>query len=107
MAISDLAWIRLKTTDDNDVLPDWVIIAFLDEHDSESTTANQRNLALADCYEYMAREDVYESYSRGGISVGRNVLHERAAKLRAEVGVSIETDTLSVAKYADSDGDYQ
>ncbi len=98
MALTAAAWVRLMTTDDTAILSDATITAFVADHSGESAD-DQRKLALADCLEYMARDDVYESYSRGGISVGKNRLAQRAAQLRAEVGVTIQTDELTVEGY--------
>jgi hypothetical protein len=96
--MTDTQWIRLKSTDDTDALSDATIALILAEYTAETET-DRRKLALADVYEYLARDDVYESYSRGGISVGKNVLRQRAIDLRAEVGVSVETGTLIHACY--------
>ena len=105
MAMTDLEWVRSKSTSSTTALPDDQITDFLGEYSTE-TTAHKRKLALADCLEYLARDDVYASYSRGGISVGQNQLYARAQALRAEVGVTIETGTLQHAMYSDDDGDY-
>lgn len=92
----DLEWVRLRTTDDTTALSNETITLILAEYDSE-TEADRRRLATADCLEYLSRDDVYESYSRGGISVGKNRLIQRAAELRAEVGATVTTGTLRLA----------
>jgi len=94
--MTDLEWVRLRTTDDTEALHDATIVLILGEYNAE-TESDRRALATADCLEYLARDDVYESYSRGGISVGRNRLVERAAQYRAEVGASVTTGTLRLA----------
>ncbi len=104
MTLTDLAWVRAFSTADQALLSDAQIMAFLGEYSSEGAVT-RRKLTLADCLEYLAKDDVYESYSRGGISVGRNQLYDRAQQLRAEVGVSVATGTLSHAQYADEDGE--
>ena len=96
MAMTDAEWVRLHTPDDVTALSNTTIYMFLDEYAAE-TEANRRKLATADCLEYLARDDVYESYSRGGISVGRNILRDRAAEYRASVGASVGTGTLKVS----------
>jgi len=102
MAMTNLQWVRLFTTGDEDVLSDTTINLFLTEHSGEAAD-DLRNLSLADCKEYLARDDVYESYSRGGISVGKNRLVEEAGRLRAQVGVTIQTDTLVVDGFDEED----
>jgi len=102
MAMTDLQYIRLQTTSDTGVLSDATINLFIAEYSGESA-GDQRKLAWADCLEYMARDDVYESYSRGGISVGRNRLVDKAARLRAEVGVTIQTDELVIEGFDETD----
>ena len=105
MAMTDLEWVRAFSTSDETALSDAQITAFVGEYSTE-TTAHKRKLALADCLEFLARDDVYTSYNRGGISAGQNRLYERAQALRAEVGVAVETGTLQHAMYSDSDDDY-
>ena len=99
--MTDAQWIRLKSTDDSSLISDETIALILAEY-SDETAADRRKLALADVYEYMCRDDVYASYSRGGISVGQNLLRQRALDLRAEVGVTITTSTLVHAEYHDA-----
>lgn len=101
MAMTDLEWVRAFSTSDTDTLSDEQITAFLDEHSGETETSDQRKLALADCCEFLSRDDVYESYSRGGISAGRNRLIQKAEDLRAEVGITVGTGTLILAGYED------
>ena len=103
--MDDARWVQLHATDDTTALPVEIIEEFVALYTAE-TEADRRNLALADCLDYLARDDVYESYSRGGISVGKNRLVERAAQLRAQVGATVSTGTLSHAMYADAEGDY-
>ena len=104
--MTDLQWLRLKTTDSTTVLSDATLALILAEYVAEEQEV-RRKLALADCYEVMARDDVYESYSRGGISVGKNRLVAEAKALRAEVGVAVGTGTLSVTGYeAEADSEY-
>lgn len=98
MALTAAQWVRYMSTEDTSVLPDAVVTAFVADHSGESTD-DQRKLALADCLEYMVRDDVYESYSRGGISVGKNRLIARAVQLRVAVGATIQTDELVVEGY--------
>ena len=96
--MTDAQWIRLKSTDDITALSDATIALVLAEYEAEAE-ADRRKLALADVYDYLSRDDVYESYSRGGISVGKNVLRQRAIDLRAEIGVSVQTGRLIHAAY--------
>ena len=105
MAMTDTQWLRLFTTDDTDTLSDATIALILTQYASDEEWA-RRKLALADCKEYMARSDIYETQSRGGISVGRNRLIQEAKELRAEVGATVEEDTLSVLTFSDEDGEY-
>jgi len=102
MVMTNLQYVRLMTTTDTGVLSDTTINLLLTEYSGESA-GDLRKLALADCYDYMAQNDVYESYSRGGVSVGRNRLVDKAARLRAEVGVTIQTDELVVDGFDEED----
>ena len=95
-AVADISWVRRRATDNTTALSDSIISEFIADYADEDEMP-RRKLALADCLEYLAQDDVYESYSRGGVSVGKNRLVERAAQLRAEVGAPITAGTLSHA----------
>lgn len=81
--MDDLTRIRYKTTSNMTALPDTIIQAFLEDHAGEQ---NAWMLALADCLEYLARDDVYGAYSRGGISYSQPLLREQALYWRARAG---------------------
>lgn len=100
MTLSLAQIIRAKTTDSTTVLPDSIILGFLEVH------ADDWRLALADCLEYLAREDVYASYSRGGISRGRNELRDEARYWRAAAAMEggIQSSTVTRADYDEATG---
>lgn len=81
--MDDLTRIRYKTTSNTAALPDAIIQAFLNDHTNEE---NAWMLALADCLEYLARDNVYGSYSRGGISYSQPLLREQAIYWRMKAG---------------------
>jgi hypothetical protein len=89
MAMTDLQWIRYKLPGGVTDIADAVVLAFLDEY-TDRPTESARKLALADCYEYAARNVTYQSQSRGGISYGASRLLADAARLRGEVGATID-----------------
>lgn len=101
MAVPSLSLIDLvrdKTTDDTKWLPDSKIQAWLDYFQ------NDWRLAAAECLVYMARDDVYETYQRGGISVTKPLLRERAAELRSQAlsagGAEVTASDLVRGDYA-------
>jgi hypothetical protein len=77
MAPDLITLVRDKTTDDEEWLSDAKIQMYLEYRSGEWM------MAAADCLEYMARDDVYEQYSRGDIRVTKPLLRERARELRA------------------------
>lgn len=87
--MTDLQWVRYKLPGTVTDIADAVIQAFLGEYESKDETA-RRKLALADCFEYAARNVTYQSQSRGGISYGASRLLADAQRLRAEVGATID-----------------
>jgi len=90
--LSPIDLVRDKTTDDTEWLPDTKIQAYLDYF------VDDWRLAAAECLFYMARDDVYETYQRGGIIATKPLLRERARELRAESlqlsGASVTQSTL-------------
>jgi len=77
VATDFITLVRDKTTDDEEWLPDSKIQFYLDFR------VDNWMLAAADCLEYMARDDIYEQYTRGDIRVTKPLLRERAREIRA------------------------
>jgi len=96
--IDYIALIRDKTTDDEDWLPDTKIQFYLD------FWVGDWKMAAADCLDYMARDDIWEQYQRGGIKVAKPLLKERARELRAQVtsgeGYEVTSGVMSRGEYA-------
>ena len=97
--MTDLEWVRYKLPGSVTDISDTIINAFLAEYVTRDAEP-RRKLALADCYEYAARNVTYQNQSRGGISYGASRLLADAARLRGEVGATIDdTALLSHAAY--------
>jgi len=92
-----IAKVRTKTTDDEEWLPDTIIQSFLEDR------INDWMMAAADCLRYMARDDIYDSYSRGAIKVSKPLLEERARELVVDVttgtGISATMATMTRGDY--------
>jgi len=106
MAEDLVALVRDKTTDDEDWLPDTKIQQWLDHW------SGVWMMAAADCLEYMARDDIYEQYTRGDIRVTKTLLHERARELRHratynEGGYTLTESTLTRTDRADPPEDLE
>jgi hypothetical protein len=103
--MTDLQWVRYKLPGTVTDIPDPVIEAFLAEY-TDKATETARKLALADCFEYAARNVTYQNQSRGGISYGASRLLADAQRLRAEVGCTIDDSArLTHAAYPEEDED--
>jgi hypothetical protein len=105
MAFTLIDLIRDNTTDDAEWLPDAKINEYLAYRDQNWL------LATADCLRFMARDDRYEQYSRGGIKASKPLLMERAkefvAQNIAEAGVLVTQSTLVRTDYqVDTDPEY-
>jgi hypothetical protein len=101
VALTLIELVRDRTTSDEVLVPDSKIQAYLDHY------SDVWQMAAADILEFMARDDIYEQYSRGQIRVSKPVLRERAAELRAEAiastGVSVYSSTMSRGDYSQTD----
>jgi hypothetical protein len=98
MAVDPISLVRDKTTDDGAWLPTTKIEFYLEYWSGDW------KMTAADCLDYMARDDIYEQYQRGGIKVAKPLLKERAKELRAQVtsGAGYEMTTSEMTR-----GEYQ